>query len=183
MLNTKIRQLISLKFGTEIRYPQQCEVLAMDIAQVTGQTLGTTTLKRMLGFVGGTIRPRAASLDILSRYLGFYDYNQLKECVERDTCTSDFKYIDRMDAADMGIDERIRIKYFPSRVIELTYLGSNRFVINKAEGTKLLVGDILTITGFYIGFELIISDVERNGRHLGSYQAAKQGGLLTIETF
>ena len=46
MINDKIRQMILERFNAPIQYPQQCEALAMAIQEATGQTLGTTTLKR-----------------------------------------------------------------------------------------------------------------------------------------
>ena len=73
MINDKIRQMILERFNAPIQYPQQCEALAMAIREATGQTLGTTTLKRMLGFVNGPANPRPSSLDIIARYLGYPD--------------------------------------------------------------------------------------------------------------
>ena len=54
-------------------------------------------------------------------------------------------------------------------------------MVNESHGSKILKGDKLMVAGFYVGFELLVSDVERGGRHLGSYQAAKQGGLTGVE--
>ena len=181
MINDKIRQMILEKFNSPIQYPQQCEALAMAIQEATGQTLGTTTLKRMLGFVNGPANPRPSSLDIIAQYLGYPDYNLLAKDLGEDTEISDFRAVESIDSADLLPGEQIQITYHPNRLLTLSYIAENRYLVNESRGSKLIKGDILTIAGFYGGFELLISDVERDKKHLGSYQAAKQGGLTGVE--
>lgn len=181
MISDKVRQMILEKFDSPIIYPQQCEALAMAIREDTGQTLGTTTLKRMLGFVNARVSPRKSTLDIIAQYLGYPDYNLLIKDMSEDTDISDFRPEESLDSADLEEGERILVTYHPNRVLVLSYLGDNKYVVKESRGSKLLKGDILMIAGFYVGFELLISDVEREGRHLGSYQAAKQGGLIRVE--
>lgn len=181
MINDKIRQMILERFNAPIQYPQQCEALAMAIQEATGQTLGTTTLKRMLGFVKGTANPRPSSLDIIAQYLGYPDYNLMAKDLGEDSEISDFRAVESIDSADLLPGEQIQLTYHPNRLLTLSHIAENRYLVNESRGSKLLKGDILTIAGFYVGFELLISDVERDRKHLGSYQAAKQGGLTSVE--
>lgn len=181
MINDNIRQMILEKFNSPLTYPQQCEALAMAIKEATGQTLGTTTLKRMMGFVSGPASPRPSSLDIIAQYLGYPDYSLLAKDLGEDAEISDFRAVESIDSADLEPGEQIQITYSPNRVLVLTYIGENKYVVNESHGSKILKGDKLMVAGFYVGFELLVSDVERGGRHLGSYQAAKQGGLTGVE--
>ena len=181
MISDKIRQMILAKFNSPLLYPQQCEALAMAIREATGHTLGTTTLKRMLGFVNGPANPRQSSLDIIARYLGYPDYSLLVKDLGKDADISDFSAIEGIGSADLEAGEQVRITYHPNRMLVLTYTGDNRYVVEESCGSKLLKGDRLTITAFYVGFELLVSDVERDGVHLGPYHAAKQGGLTSVD--
>ncbi len=181
MINDKIKQMILEKFNSPIQYPQQCEVLALAIQEETGQMLSTTTLKRMLGFVNGPANPRPSSLDIVAQYLGYPNYNLLAKDLGEDADISDFRVVESIDSADLVVGEQIQITYHPNRVLVLSYLGDNKYLVNESRGSKLLKGDKLMIAGFYVGFELLISDVERDKQHLGSYQAAKHGGLTSVE--
>lgn len=181
MINEKVRKMILEKYNSPLQYPQQCEALALAIQEATGQTLGTTTLKRMLGFINGPAKARPSSLDIIAQYLGYPDYNLLAKDLGEDSEISDFRAVESIDSADLEVGEQIQITYEPNRLLVLSYLGDNKYIINEARGSKLLKGDKLLIAGFYVGFELLISDVERGGTHLGSYQAAKQGGLTSVE--
>lgn len=181
MISDKVRKMIEAKFSSSLQYPQQCEALAMAIKEATGQTLGTTTLKRMMGFVNGPASPRPSSLDIIAQYLGYPDYDLLAKDIGQDADISDFREVESLDSADLEPGEQIQLTYQPNRLLVLTYIGDNKYVVNESRGSKLLKGDKLMIAGFYVGFTLLISDVERSGRHLGSYQAAKQGGLTSVE--
>lgn len=181
MLNEKIIQLINRKFNTAIKYSQQCEVLALDIKEATGQSISTTTLKRMLGFVNGPAHSRQSSLDIIAQYLGYPDYKSLTLDLGEISYISEFTPIENISSEDLEPGEQIKITYDPNRTILLSYLGYNLYRIDESYMSKLLKDDKLLISGFYIGFELLISDVERSGKHLGSYIAAKQGGLTSIE--
>ncbi|MCM1293478.1 MAG: hypothetical protein NC111_04825 [Bacteroides sp.] len=181
MINDKIKKLIKDKFKVEIQYSQQCEALAMAIQEETGQTLSTTTLKRMLGFVNGPAQSRPSSLDILAQYLGYPDYKLLAQDLGENTEISEFRLVENITSDDLMEGEQIQVTYHPNRVLVLSYIGQNLYLVNESRGSKLQKGDKLLISGFYVGFELLISDVERGKQHLGSYVAAKQGGLTSIE--
>ena len=181
MISDKSQQMIRERFKAPIQYPQQCEALALAIQESTGQTLGITTLKRMLGFVTGPASPRPSSLDIIAQYLGYPDYNLLAKDLGEDCEISDFRTVESIASIDLEPGEQVQITYHPNRLLVLSYLGDNLYLVNEARGSKLFKGDKLLIAGFYVGFELLITDVERAGKHLGSYQAAKQGGLTSVE--
>lgn len=181
MLNDQIRQLIVRKFDSPLQYPQQCEALALAIQDVTGKTIGTTTLKRMLGFVKGGENPRLSSLDIIAQYVGYPDYNMMVKDLDGCDGISGFSPVESIDSADLEIGETVRVVYQPNRVIVLVFMGNNMYVVKESHGSKLMKGDRVMIAGFYVGFELLVSDVERDGRHLGPYQAARKGGLTSVE--
>lgn len=180
MVNEKIIQLIRQRFKVDIVYPQQCEVLSMAIEDATGKSLSTTTLKRMLGFVRGVDTPRLSSLDILAQYLGYNNYSELARAIGEYGTSSEFRHVKKVMSEELTEGDQIQITYQPDRMLRLSYMGNNKYLVNESRGSKLLKGDQLLITAFYVGFDLVVSDVERAGEHLGSYVAAKQGGISTI---
>ena len=50
------------------------ELLAVDILDTTGDSLGLNTLKRMFGRLNDNTKPAQKSLDIVARYLGYLDW-------------------------------------------------------------------------------------------------------------
>lgn len=181
MLDKEIIAKIEEKHGRKILYSYDCDALAQQIADVTGERLSVATLKRMLGFTSQIVIPRKSSLDILARFLGYSDYASMQPAIGRDSFISDFAHIEEVVADNLESGAILKIAYQPDRVLTLEYIGSNNFVILEAYNTKLQVRDILTISHFAIGFQLLISEVVRDGKKLGSYIAAKSGGLTSIE--
>ncbi|MDE6033286.1 MAG: hypothetical protein K2G15_04920, partial [Muribaculaceae bacterium] len=77
--------------------------------------------------------------------------------------------------------EEVCVTYDPGRRLVMQYLGENLYEVKESEGSKLMAGDKLLIAAFYVGFNLLITDIERGGNHLGAYRAAKRGGLTSVE--
>lgn len=174
------RELIEETFGQKIEYTYQCIPLEASIYEKTGEHLGLTTLKRLLGFVDYNSLPRKSTLDILSRYAGFQDYDSLKKIHDIETATSAFTTIERVDSEDLDEGQKLTIRSRPDRVINLEYTGRDKYHVLNSQGSKLKTGDILTIRQIAKGFELIVTDVERDGESLGSYIAAQNGGITSI---
>ena len=181
MLDERIIRLIKDRFKSEIIYPQQCEALSMDIEASTGKSLGTTTLKRMLGFVQGVTSPRDSSLDIVAQYLGYTSYSVLFENIENSASVSEFASVESILSESLSVGDRIRMTYEPKRSLELEYLGNRLYEVKRSECCKLKAGDKLRASAFYVGLELVAESVEREGVNIGSYRAAKQGGLTALE--
>ena len=182
MLNKEIIRKIEEKFG-KIQYSSHCDALAEAIREETGQPIALSTLKRMMGFVSQECTPRLSTMDILAKYIGYPNYKLLAKEINDDTEISDFAWVDELESKSLKEGTQLQITYDPGRVLVLTYLGSDTFIVNESYKSKLQQGDKVTISHFTKGFELLVSDVVRNGESLGPYQAAKTGGLTSIEVF
>lgn len=183
MLDKKIIDKIEKKEGKRI-VTGDCQWLAQAINDSTGELIGETTLKRMFGFTNDKdILPRRSTLEILARYLGYPDYEAMAIDLElSDVIISDFALKNALESDTLKIGDTIEIKYLPNRILTLKYVGESRFIIEEIENSRnLMAGDILKITMFEKGFPVYMSEVIRNGKNLGAYEAAKNGGLTSIE--
>jgi hypothetical protein len=77
----------------------------------------------------------------------------------------------------MAIGKRLQISYLPDRQIELEYIGENRFRILKSLNSKLKSHDEITITHVVQSYPLLVSEVVRDGKSLGSFTAGKAQGI------
>ena len=180
----ELKRRIALKFGKEIEESYQIQDLRQAIMEATNQLLGVTTLKRIYKFVGldRVIVPRVDTLDILAQYVGYHNFNSFARELGENPEISAFGQIMSIAACDVEVGEQIRLAYKPNRKLLLTCIGNNEFVVNEALNSKLMQCDVLTInSSFIIGGELVVDDVKRNGKHLGSYCAAKDGGLTELD--
>lgn len=187
MLPESIIELVRIKYGKETLYSRDCFGIAQEInAAYRAPQISETTVKRLLGFVGATSpdrhrKQRTSTLDVVAKWLGFETYDDiLKEIGESDT-SSEFISFEEIIVADLAEGTKIQVRYSPSRRILMTYIGDNRFAIIESENSKLKKGDIIRVTNLVLGMEFIAGDVIRDGKSLGSYRAAKDGGLTHLE--
>lgn len=183
MLNQEIIRRIEEKFGKKLEYSCDCEALSEAIREETGQRIAVATLKRMTGFASQQCNPHLSTMDILARYVGYPNYKLLAKEINDDTEISDFAWVEELESKTLKEGTQLQITYDPGRVLVLTYLGNDTFIVNESYKSKLKQGDKVTISHFTKGFELLVSDVVRDGESLGPYQAAKAGGLTSIEIF
>lgn len=182
MLDKKIRDKVEQKIGQKIS-TTDCIWLSKEISDKTKRMIGETTLKRMWGYTSDKDRvPHRSTMEIIACFLGYEDYEQMAIDLELDDIIiSDFEDRDTIDTENLNIGDILELTYLPNRVCSLKYLGDSRFIIENIENSRnLLAGDIVKITHLEKGFPLYMSELIRDGKNLGAYEAAKKGGLMTI---
>jgi len=70
-----IKKNIETVFGKKICYSKDCTALAVEISKVTNRLISETTLKRVWNLVNSKFNPSKYTLDTLSIFLGFSDWN------------------------------------------------------------------------------------------------------------
>ena len=120
-------------------------------------------------------------LDIIARWLGYENYRTLLREIGELDFSSEFTSLDSIDVIDLDEYTQIEVKYEPSRVILMTYLGGGIFLVNESKNSKLLKGDRLRLSHIVLGQEMMVREVIRDGKNLGGYRAGKDGGLTSLE--
>lgn len=180
--DNEILKRIKDKVGSEMKYSNDFIRLAQAIEDETGEVLGVNTLKRLFGYKMEKVVPRESTMDLIAKYLGFSDYKYMLKELGPDADISVFAPVDSLDSADVKPGTQVQITYDPNRVMILSYMGENKWLGNEIEGShNIKKGDILTISQMAVGFQLIVSSVQRDGVELGSYLAAQERGLKSIE--
>lgn len=59
----------------------------------------------------------------------------------------------------------------------MVYQGNGRFLVQMSENSKLLAGDELAVTHIVQGYPLLVTEVIRDGKSLGSFTAGKAQGI------
>lgn len=172
---------VESRLGKPLKYSADCEILAQAIEDATGERLGVTTIKRLFGFAGEKVTPRGTTMDIIAQYLGYADMKDMERQLGDAADISMFTAIDEIGSSSLAEGTQIQITYSPDRLLVLTYIGDCRFIVNESQNGKLRKGDKIRVTHFAKGFELLVSDVVRDGVNLGQYHAAKDGGLTSLE--
>src|SRR5690554_1863058 len=74
----KLKDSIESKFGNKIAYQKDCKALSNRIFNDTSQVISPSTLRRFFGFLSTNSNPSNATLDILSIYCGYSDWEEYK---------------------------------------------------------------------------------------------------------
>ena len=180
MLSEIIKQKIEERFGKAVRYPKDCEALALIISSACNQRVSASTLKRLYGFVSGVEQPRRFTLDLIAQYISFPDWDALIKSINNVT-HSEFISLSEIGIDNIIENEIIEFGYKPDRNLAVKFLGKQQFEVMKSEKSKLTVGDIITIYHFVLGYPLLINEVKRNNKDLGQYIAGKVSGLTYIK--
>ena len=177
MLDKNLIKLLEEKSGNKLDSSSACERLVLDIESETGEKLGFTTLKRLLGFTSEHAEPRQSTLDVLARYLGFNFYKELEDVLNNRgdsdfDCNSESILSSRLPA-----DTEINISYYPNRRLKLKHAKDDEFIVMESINGSLHPGDIVFIDTFTDGLPLVVKNVIRLGKSLGTYTAGKKLGI------
>lgn len=71
-----LRTEVELKFGRKITYQKDCNSLSNNILDIQKEYISPATLRRLFGFLSTNSNPSRVTLDILSRYIGFKDWEE-----------------------------------------------------------------------------------------------------------
>ncbi|MDE6559723.1 MAG: hypothetical protein K2K29_07545, partial [Muribaculaceae bacterium] len=169
MLSETIIKLIEKKFGKKNIQSGDCASLAGEIG------IGQTTVKRLLGLVGENSPerhrvPHTSTMDLLSQWLGYDNYKSLIRDLDRMNSASEFTSMSLIECDTLETGSQIQVRYEPGRLLVMTYLGNQEFVINESKNSKLLKGDRLKLSHLILGQEMIVKDVIRANKNLGGYR-------------
>ena len=170
------------KYGRRIATTTDFESLSVVIEHQIGEMVSSSTLKRLWGYVSLNPTPRIATLDVLSRYLGYRDFRQfcdnLKESKAYD---SDFFTAQCLIVADLEPGTNVTIGWLPDRLVTLHYLGEFSFEVVISENSQLQPGDSFELSEIMAGYPLYISRILRDGEYTPPFVAGRQGGINVLK--
>lgn len=172
-----IQKQLKHKSGVDFQDPSDAAQLALDIETVTGEHMGVNTMKRLLGMIDDEREPRVSTLNIVARYLGYADWEELR--LFDNGSNSDFGDDEEgvLVASSLSEGSRLSISYAPDRVVRLCHLRDEHFVVEHSANSKLKEGDEIVVTHFVKGYPLLVGEVIRNGRSLGRFVAGRERGI------
>lgn len=179
-LNPYIISMLSKKLGKDVTVPDGASSLAIAIESATGQHIGLNTIKRLVGILPYKYSPRYSTLEILAAFLGFQNWRVLETFVEKRI--SEFGENSQLiDMAKLPEGIEAILEWEPDRRIRIRHNKDAEYLVEEAVNSKLLRGDILTLTFAGEGFPLVVKSVVRNGNNLGTYTASPETGLRKLE--
>ena len=172
-------KLLNQKTGCDVTTAYGATVLRNDIESLTGENLSANTIKRLVGNLPYNSSPRDTTLEILAKYLGYDSWQLLNDYLNQKISEFNFDNV-FYELEKLPANQRIEIEWEPNRKILIRHTSGYEYEVIKSENSKLLEGDILTLSQIAVGFPFIVRKVIREGKDLGSYTASTELGLKKI---
>lgn len=180
MQNKELYKLVERTAGRRIQTPRDFDWLAEQIRLRTNEPISPTTLKRLWGYIDEPVKPRKITLDILSQYVGYVDYEAF--CKQDGESQSNMVLSGRMSAEDLTEGQRVELRWQPDRICTVKYLGEGRFIVEKSVNSKLAEGDTFDCHLFIEHEPLYLDNLVHLGKNHSAYVAGKKDGVTwTLE--
>lgn len=142
-----------------------------------------STLKRLWAYVTSPSRRSASTLNTLSRFLGYSDWNgYVEHLIRHNRVESGFLTAKSLLSQNLRTSDIIELTWAPDRTMLLEYTGANRFRVKSCDNGRLLPGTTFTALAFTVGMPLICTAVTSpQGENLGTYTAGSRNGLTSLK--
>ena len=174
-----LRSMVEQSVGKTMQTPADFGALRDKINERCGSTLSDSTLKRFWGYVKGYGTTRMSTFNILSRFVGFADWDDFVSYAERGGESSSFVMGESLKAEDLNVGELVVVTYPPDRrcVFRRTADG---FVVTESVHSKLNVGDTFRCNTFIIGEPCYLYELSHDGKTGLAYVMGKSKGLTSL---
>lgn len=191
-MEEKLHKIKTLKsdieenLGRSVKSPIDFNHLSYSIKKRTREEISISTLKRIWEYVPSSHKPRNSTLSLLSRYLGYRDWdNYCLITKPREVIESTFIIGEKIISETLSIGCRIEIGWNPNRYCLLEFIGNSKFVVIDVKYSKLQIGDTFSTTIFEMNRPLVITDlIQMNSSGDSalptSYIAGYQTGLTLL---
>lgn len=174
-------QEVEKKYGRPLECSNDFWVLAALMEYECKEVVSVSTLKRLWGYVSQQTTPREGTLDVLSRFVGYKNFEDFRlSLFGKLDDTSGYLEAAFLSARDVPMGGRVSIGWAPNRLLSVTKIGAQEWEITRSCNSKLMEGDRFEAACFFKGLPLFLPYVTRDGEKLPSYIAGKQKGLNKV---
>ena len=159
----QLRTDIETALKKKLQTPKDFEFLRERIYARQHILVSRTTLMRLWGYVDEEVTPRKGTLDILSKFLGYQDWESYQEnaSLPKEQQSSPVMSRKLNVNSDLYIGERLRLTWQPDRVCDVEYLGELSFRVIASENTRIQPGDTFQCSLIIEGEPLYLDNLRK----------------------
>jgi len=176
---SELKQQIEESVGRKMKTSNDFTFLSGAIWERTHENISPSTLKRLWGYVDGPDTTRNSTLEILLKFLGFKDWNGFLEHIGQDN-GSDRVTKQHIKTDDLKVGDLVSVSWKPNRRCSFRYLGDYRFVVERAENSKLKVGNTFRCALFILGEPLYLNDLVQGDNPPVAFVVGNKDGLCKL---
>lgn len=178
----KIKRLclvIEETLGYKISTPRDFSCLSKIIFTRHHVQISPTTLKRVWGYLKENTETRILTLNILSRFIGYKDWDEY--CQSNNSIDIEMQEYfitnKKLSTSKVEIGQQIEINWYPNRSCIIRYIGGQTFKVIKSTNSKLYIGNTFKCSLFIEGEPLYMDDLIQNNETPIPYVTGKKGGI------
>jgi hypothetical protein len=164
----KLIEAVEFKFGKKVKVTADFENLAVDVKAKCEEYLSPLALKKLWGFFTNMEKPKPKTLDTLSLFLGFQDWEGFKSALHGESDgETNFESGKLVFKTDLKKGDKLQLKWKPDNVCVIRYGGENLFTVMSSSNNEILhVSDTFECASCENGKPLIITNVVHDGLSL-----------------
>ena len=178
---SELKQQIEESVGRKMKTSSDFIFLSGAIWERIRENLSTSTLKRLWGYVDGPDKARNSTLEILSRFLGFKDWDGFIKHISQYS-GSDQVQSEHIKTDDLTVGDLISVSWKPNRRCTFRYLGDYKFIVEQAENSKLKAGNTFRCGLFILGEPLYLNDLVQGNNPPVAFVVGNKDGLCELGT-
>lgn len=180
----ELRKELEQTLGKKLKTPADFEFCVGAIWERLHQNISPTTLKRMWGYIEGADTTRLSTLNLLSHYLGYSDWDGFcRHLEEKNESQSNEMINPTLLSSSLQKGAHVEIQWQPNRRCVLEYKGNNTFTVIVAEHSKLKVGDTFECLSFHLGQPLYLDNLVHGDNPPVSFVVGKRDGLTVVKRY
>ena len=176
-----LRRDIENEVKRKIKTPYDFEFLAGVVWERLHEYISPTTLKRLWGYIDGANTTRNSTLCLLSRFLGFEDWdaylNHLKTVEDEESDA--FSGIG-VRSEELIAGQEVEVTWLPNRRCVFKYLGQNTYIVTQSYNAKIHVDDTFQAICFLEGHPMYLDNLLHGADEPTSYVAGSKKGILKV---
>ena len=177
---SELKKRIEQQLKRKVKTPNDFIFLSGAIWERTRQTMSPTTLKRLWGYIEGADETRNSTLEILSQFLGFSNWDEFLAEIHKDK-GSDPVTSPHIKSETLQVGDRVFVSWKPDRRCTFRYLGNMKFIVEKAENSKLKKGNTFFASLFILGEPLYLSDLVQGNDAPVAFVVGNKDGLCELK--
>ena len=176
----QLKKQLENRMNRKMKTPNDFIFLSGVIWDSTHETISPTTLKRLWGYIDGADHTRDSTLDILSRSLGFRDWEAFLKSIGKDS-GSDLVVSRHIRTEELSEGDLVYVSWKPNRRCTFRYLGDSIFIVEKSENSKLKKGDTFSASLFILNEPLYLDNLVQGSNPPMTFVVGNKDGLCELE--
>ncbi|MCQ2607064.1 MAG: hypothetical protein MJ197_00040 [Bacteroidales bacterium] len=162
---------IEVTIGRKMKTPKDFYFLSEAVWGQIHEKISCSTLMRAWGYAGKTAEARYSTKSVLSRFLGYADWNDY---------LAEYSVVSEIRSQKLSIGQMMEVCWDPECHCVFRYEGEMRFGVMESDSSYLCVGDTFDCGIFILEEPLLLNNVVHDGMQPISYIAGCKSGLTKL---